>query len=144
MGDIDALKIWSLAQKYDHTDPEFVAALDAAEARADSPLSAVAMREKSAQHCLAHPDDYPHVNRGMDYSDGYMDSCKNASAIIRALPLPTPAELLAAAGELAEVRALVDAATPYASPVKNADFGRAVLQYNAMVAALAPFARKGE
>ena len=34
MGDIDALKIWSLAQKHDHTDPEFVAALDAAEARA--------------------------------------------------------------------------------------------------------------
>jgi len=29
VGDIDALKIWSLAQQYDHTSPEFVAALAA-------------------------------------------------------------------------------------------------------------------
>ena len=89
-----------------------------------SPLSAVAMREKAAA-LFTIPEAKPVADR------------------IRAIPTTcTHAKLLAAAAELAEVRALVSAATPYASPVNNADFGRAVLQYDALVAALAPFARK--
>lgn len=47
-------------------------------------------------------------------------------------PAPTLAEVL----ELPEVKALVDAAKPYVSPMQNADYGRQLRQYEALVAAL--------
>jgi len=46
---------------------------------------------------------------------------------------------LADATALPEVRALVEAAVPYVSPVQNADWGRQMRQYEALVLALAPF-----
>jgi hypothetical protein len=88
----------------------------------DNPLAALAMRERAAKAC-----------------DGFCSECARA---IRALPTTLPdAELLAAAWQLPEVRALIEAATLYVSLVQGADFGRQLRQYDALVAALAPFTK---
>jgi len=62
---------------------------------------------------------------------------------IEALPLPTPAELLAVAAELPEVQALVSAAT--SAKLILAEYEPHPLpMLGGLLAALAPFARKGE
>ena len=213
MGDIDALKIWSLAQKHDHTDPEFVAALDAAEARAvvkplvwddwdnaeavvglyrvraagrvwawtlddddvylhgavaankvdaqaavqadydarimsalhpASPLSAVAMRTRAADACtdiikkydVMKPDGVTYESMRVQKAAKGMVSL--AREDIRALPLPAHAELLAAAAELDEVKALVDAASDVTRHIPD----HADTVWQTLIEALAPFARK--
>lgn len=96
-----------------------------------SPLSAVAMREKAAA-LFTIPEAKPVADR------------------IRAIPTTfTPAELLAAAMELDEVKALVDAAALISAMNDNhAPFGGEIYQdriaraWPALRAALAPFARK--
>lgn len=65
-----------------------------------------------------------------------MISRGKAADLIRALPAVTPAPTLAEALKLPEVKALVEAAKPYVSPVQNADYGRQLRQYEALVAAL--------
>jgi len=46
---------------------------------------------------------------------------------------------IAAALDVGPILALVGAATPYVSPVQNADYGRQLRQHEALVAALAAF-----
>lgn len=63
-------------------------------------------------------------------------------AIAKAEPMPLKefcdyATALREAMEMPELRALVDAATPYISPVQNADYARQLRQHEALVAALA-------
>jgi len=88
-----------------------------------SPLGAVVMREKAADVC-------DEGNVGKFWGNA-----------IRAIPLPTDAELLAAAAELPEVRALVDAGEVMANALRGSYIvpGSAT----AWAAAIAPFARNG-
>jgi len=122
-----------------------------------SPLGAVVMREKAAQFCT---DNEVGVSPNRGYVIGPFEQGEHSgthpgmaySPAIRAIPLAfTPAELLAAAAELPEVRALVDAgelmekwakwvnepiSTPFPAHLTGCVSG--------FRAALAPFARKGE
>jgi len=52
-------------------------------------------------------------------------------------PAPTDADLDAAALARPVVRALVEAATPFVSPMQNADYSRQLREYEALKAALA-------
>lgn len=78
-------------------------------------LGAVAMRERAAELMLdwaqeaAASIDTGHPS-GMNVArEVERDTCKEAAETIRALPLPTHADLLAAALELPEIKALVNA-----------------------------------
>jgi len=64
----------------------------------DNPLAALAMRERAAKAC-----------------DGFCNEC--ARAIRALLTTFTDAELLAAAMRLPQVRALIEAATPFSQAV---------------------------
>jgi len=106
-----------------------------------SPLGAVAMREKAAMAArLAGPAqdlaDYELSTVGKDRRVMAM----RCEADIRALPLPTPAELLAAAAELPEVRALVELLKQARGKIHSLYHG----WHRQTDTALAPFARKGE
>jgi len=105
-----------------------------------SPLGAVAMKAAAVNavrlNAWAHQgtDSY---STGMDA--GARHQSKVDVAAIEALPLPTDAELLAAAAELPEVRALVKASRQI-----NKDWDGEPEDMADLSAALAPFARKGE
>jgi len=124
-----------------------------------SPLGAVVMREKAAQEIMTSGDSAVTEALGQRLCcNGHHCGCQGSTVEqflvhnIRAIPLTfTPAELLAAAAELPEVRALVEAATDLAremafmlrhNPEKDGGMYRDAL--SATEAALAPFARKGE
>jgi len=109
-----------------------------------SPLGAVAMREKAA--CVAeYLREVSGRNQDGDFyvgEEAAMFAGSVAGEIlseIRAIHLPTPAELLAAAMELPEVKALVDASWQI-----NKDWDGEPEDMAELSAALAPFARKGE
>jgi len=111
-----------------------------------SPLGAVAMREKALKVC----DDVRkfRTDRGDEVGyDNIATGAQDCRELIAYIPLTfTPAELLAAAAELPEVKALVDAAQgqvklhrvlrPHGIAAEKTDAD--------LRAALAPFARKGE
>ena len=86
----------------------------------DNPLAALAMRERAAKAC-----------------DGFCNECARA---IRALPTTfTDAELLAAAMQLPQVRALVEAATTVGM-ITDEDRK----PWHDLLAALAPFTKGGD
>jgi hypothetical protein len=88
-------------------------------------IAALAMRERAAEDC-----------------DGYCYECATA---IRALPVAfTDAELLAAAGQLSKVRALLDAANAVDDEYGVQPHGPILHSIKALRAALAPFTKGGE
>jgi len=105
-----------------------------------SPLGAVAMREKAAEMCFA--PEAAHIAWDMAQGNFPKRSARHEfiAAMIRALPTTfTDAELLAAAAELPEVRALVELLKQARGKVHSLYHG----WHRQTDAALAPFARKG-
>lgn len=100
---------------------------------ARSPLAAVAMRDAA----LRAARDVAQENDDAGWED-MAAGAKEVVAAIDAIPLDfTPADLLAAARQVPEVAALIDAAKPYTSVMQDADFGRQMREYEALQAALA-------
>lgn len=120
------------------------------------------MREAAARWCADEADRCEDAAKWGGHRK-YVQDCKaaafalrNAASKIGAISLAPPhvddspdtypvvnaaihidhAAVLAEAMKLPEVVALVEAATPYVSPVQNADYGRQMRQYEALVAAL--------
>ena len=96
------------------------------------PIGAAIMRERALKAASSVVQDYKDQG-GYKYAD----AAEYAVDRIHAIPLPTPAETLAYALELPEIKALVEAARPYIATVNDADFGRQMCEYEALVAALA-------
>ena len=134
---------------YDTTDQSFVVEYEA-KARtilpalhSDSPLGAVAMQEKAARAAEIAANAVYQSRRDRFSAGGFnaiMAAKEAAIDAIFAIPLPSPAELLAAAGEvvLAKLAEEYDGANPMNISGTWA-LGR-IREY----VALAPFARKGE
>jgi len=100
-----------------------------------SPLGAVVMRDKAAER--VNTDAKMYWENGMASASAALD---NSAAAIRALPLPTDAELLAAAAEMILQHVLGEQKEDKEDPL----IAGAVIPWLQDLAALAPFTRKGE